>query len=124
MAFSSTEKVAIRKWLGAPAPFHALTVRLDTLITSVEASVDTVTAVQGWLAQLTAIETARNALQDQMQILDSDEAKFDAIRGDMGLCRQGRYYVGLIAQTLTFPPLRDVFAPPRIGSWSQVQGLP
>jgi len=124
MAFSATERVAIRKYLGAPAPFNALTVRLDTLITSVETSADTVTAVQGWLTELASIEAAVKDLRAQMQVLGADDGRIDCLRAQAGLFKEGRYYVGLLAQTLTFPPLRDVFTPTRIGSWSQVQGLP
>jgi len=117
MAFTESNKVQVRRWLGySPADLDQLRI-INSAMTLVQSTGDggqmpdntTETAITGWLTQLASIETAVQALYDQSQVLDADDASLDAARGQAVLARSGRMYVGFIADALNVSPKRDVF---------------
>ncbi len=118
MAFTETERVQIRRWLGFPAIFQQADPILESAITAVQSTADggarpdnsTELAIRGYLTELGTLETKWKDLYDQMQAFKLNNLTVDPLRGLAGIRQLGRQYVGHIADALSTKPRRDVFS--------------
>lgn len=110
MAFTATQKVQIRRWLGFPAIFRQESI-LESAMDSLDS--DTETAIGTWLTTLSTIETQLTTRYDQVEAIKTDELELDTARGNLVLYREIRRYVGHISDALRVPPKRDVTTGPR-----------
>lgn len=119
MAFSESERVQIRRWLGYSRMYASFNPILESVITNAQASGDggsmvdnsTELAVRGWLTELGTIETRMKELEDQMQAHKLGNLTVDPLRALAGLRSLGRQYVGHLSDALSAPLKRDVFSP-------------
>lgn len=116
MAYTETNRVKIRQWLGYSGVVYQ---NLEAAITASQSVADggnrpdnsTELAVKDWVVQLDAVLTSIQGLRTQAQILSAeDNLGIDAIRGIASLEKEGRLYVGFIADALCCRPARDVFS--------------
>jgi hypothetical protein len=124
MAYTSVERVKIRQWLGYSGIVYT---PLESQITATQSTADggsmpdaeTEGAIRGWLTQLDGVLTRIQGLRTQAQVLEATgDAKLDAARGIATLAKEGRLYVGFIADAVQCRPARDVFTPSRLLSGS------
>ncbi len=123
MAYTESERVQIRRYLGFPAIRQGDDPRLESAISSSQSRADggtmtdssTETAVRGYLTSLSAIETQLQNLWASMLATQIETIQIDPARGALALCMEGRRFVGHIADALDTRPLRDVFAAPGYG---------
>lgn len=114
-AYTQSDRQRIRQWLGYSGVVYQ---NLEAAISATQAVADggslqdstTQTAVQGWLTQLDAVLVAIQGLRTQAQVLRAEEATLDAYRGIATLEKEGRLYVGFLADALCCKPARDVFS--------------
>lgn len=119
MAFSSSEKAKIRKWLGYSPIFQGQYPALDAAIVAVQSTADggtladseTEDLIQGYLTKLDALDVRLEELRDQMEASVVDEVRADSARALLALYKEGRRLVGHIADALGALPARDVFSP-------------
>jgi hypothetical protein len=122
MAFSAAEKAKIRKWLGYSPIFQGQYPALDAAIIAVQSIADggtladseTEDLIQGYLTELDQIDTRLEELRDQMEASVVDEVKADSARAMLAVYKEGRRFVGHIADALGALPARDVFSPKRM----------
>jgi len=105
MAFTSTQRVQIRRWLGFPSLFRYESI-LESAMDGVD--VDTETVIVGWLSNLDTLETQLTVRYDQVEAAKVDELEIDTARGNLVLYREMRRYIGHISDALRTPPKRDV----------------
>lgn len=114
-AYTQSERQKIRQWLGYSGLVYQ---NLEAAITASQATSDggimpdtsTQVAIQGHLTQLDAVLVAIQGLRTQAQVLRADEATLDAYRGIATLEKEGRLYIGFLADALQCRPARDVFS--------------
>lgn len=119
MAFTETERVQIRRWLGFPALFLQQNPRLESAMTAVQSIADggarpdstTEVAIRGYLATLATYEARWADMREAFEASKTDELVTDHARAQMMLERTMRIYVGHIGDALDTSPARDVFTP-------------
>jgi len=121
MAFTEAERVQIRRYMGASAPYQQYVPALESAITSVQSEADggampdssTEDYIRDTvLDKLADIETQLEALWVRAGAMEADKVKSDAERGRVGLYREGRRFVGYLANALgRAVPYADVFSP-------------
>jgi len=113
MAFSESERVKLRRWLG----FSRHDRRLDVAITGAQseaeggtaADMSTEAAIRVDLESLGVLEQSMRALWSQAQALDADGLKIDVARAMSVLRSEGRRLVWHIGDALGTAPQRDAF---------------
>jgi hypothetical protein len=119
MAFTETERVQIRRWLGFPALYIQADPRLESAITTIQSTAEgggrpdnsTELAVRGYLATLATYEARWTDMREAFEASKTDDLVTDHARAQMMLERSMRLYVGYIADTMDISPRRDVFTP-------------
>jgi hypothetical protein len=118
VAFTTAEKLAIKKWLGFSL-FQNSDFRIDQAILAVQSTTDggtqpddsAVTEVRKQLGYLAQVEARQLDLHLQASVGTVDEIEVDAARGDIMLRQLGRQYIAVISGILGLAPYRDVFSP-------------
>lgn len=111
MAFTTTERVQIRRYMGASALYQNLDTRLESAIDAIEADATQETEVRGTLlAELILIDAAIKKARSAAIASAADGVSVDAYRGVIMLCREGRMYAQRLARILGFDePRGDAF---------------
>lgn len=118
MAWTESDRVTIRHYLGFAAIYTQADPRLENALTAIQAVSDGGTRpdnsselqVRGWLADLILIETNLRNLWNKAMALTVDELKVDPVRGMQMLRMEGRRLVTNLATILSTRPRRDVFS--------------
>lgn len=122
MAFTESDRVAIRRYLGFAGIFLEADPSLENAITTIQSVADGGTrpdntselAVKSYLTDLAAIEVKLKALWDCLGLGQVNKIVVDPLRAMLGLKTEGRRLVGYLADTLSTRPVRDVFSSPAI----------
>lgn len=122
MAFSESDRVAIRRYLGFAAIFLQADPRLESAITAVQSIADggsrpdssSETAIKGYLTDLASIEAKLKAAWDCLGLGQVNKIVVDPGRALLLLRSEGRRLVGYLADALSTRPVRDVFSSPSI----------
>ncbi len=120
MAWTETDRVQIRHYLGFADLFLQADPRLEQAITSVQARAEGGTRpddaaerqLRGWLGQLARIEARFEEMWDEAEALEMSDLRVDPARGLALLRSEGRRIVGSLARALDTAPLHDVFSAP------------
>ncbi len=120
MAFSETNKVQIRKYMGAGSIYLQLFPKLENAITAVQSTADggtrpdssTENEVKSYLTKLATVESNLEALQCQMQVVQAgkDEVTLNVAQGVRLLRSEGRRMIGTISRILACAPVWDFFS--------------
>jgi hypothetical protein len=120
MAFTESDRVSIRKYLGAGSLYLQLFPKLENAITIVQSLADggqrpdnsTELEIKTYLAKLVALETKMEQLHCQFQIDEAglDNVKLNASRALYVLRSEGRRYIGVISRILACAPTFDYFS--------------
>lgn len=122
MAYTESDRVQIRTYLGFGAIYLQLDPRLESAITSSQATSDGGTRpdnssellAKGLVTKLQAVDAAIDALLGLMGTYEADGkdgAKIDAAREDARLRKVGRTYVYRLARIFDTEPRADCYAP-------------
>lgn len=120
MAWLESEKVEIRKYMGAGSIYLQLFPKLENAIIAVQSVADggtrpdssTENSIRTYLTKLATVESNLESLQCQMQVVQAgrDEVTLDVKQGVMLLRSEGRRLVGAISRTLACAPVWDFFS--------------
>jgi hypothetical protein len=120
VAFTETNRVAIRKALGFAAIYIQADPQLENAITAVQSTADggtrpdssTETAILAYLTSLAAIDAILESAQGCLGTIQVDDVKMDSARGEAILKGRARRLVGHIGHALSTVPRYDVYSPP------------
>lgn len=118
MAWTESDRVQMRHFLGYSATFTQVDPRLESAITSTQSIVDggqrpdssTETAMRGVIADLQSIEAKLRTLWPLMHGLAVDETRADPVRGAMMLRSEGWRLACSLARFLDTRPIANVFS--------------
>lgn len=120
MAFSESDKVEIRKYMGAGSLYKQLFPKLENAIIAVQSVADggsqvdssTENSIKSYLTKLATIELKLEALQCQVQVVEAgaDEIKLNVAQGVSLLRSEGRRMIAAISRTLACAPTYDFFS--------------
>jgi hypothetical protein len=119
VAFTETNRVAIRKALGYAAIYIQADPMLESAITAVQSIADggsrpdssTEDAILAYLVSLAAIDALLESAAGCLSTIQVDDVKMDAVRGEALLKARARRLVGFIGDALSTAPLRDIYSP-------------
>jgi hypothetical protein len=119
VAFTETNRVAIRKALGFAAIYIQADPMLENAITAVQSVADggsrpdssTEDAILAYLVSLAAIDTILESAQGCLGTIKVDDVEIDAVRAEALLKSRARRLVGFIGDALSTQPLRDIYSP-------------
>ena len=114
MAFSETERVQIRRWVGGDFFYTFYDKQLESAINTAESigAGETEAYIRDvLLVELEALYQQLITLRPKLLILDADEIKIDPMRALMGVRSEGRRVSTQLANVLGFDqPLRDAWS--------------
>lgn len=128
MAFSESDRVSIRIYLGFGSLYLQADPRLENAITALQSVTDGGTrptndaelAAKSIIVELKDVDARIKALRDQQAATEVvGELKLDSAREQARLCQEGRRYVHRLARMLDTFPRADAFGPAPILSASQ-----
>lgn len=118
---TESERVQIRKYLGAGSLFYQLFPKLEAAITMIQSKVDggaqadssTEASVRDYITKLQSIEAKLEALHCQVQVIQAgkDEVTLNPAQGFYLLRNEGRRFIAVLSRTLDCAPLHDFFSP-------------
>ena len=121
MAFTESDRVQIRKYMGTGSIFLQLYPILENAISAVQALADggsrpdnsTELEIRVQLANIVNIETKITCLYDQLEIITAGQEKVEinATRALYVLKNEGRRFIGNLSRLLACAPMFDYFSP-------------
>jgi hypothetical protein len=122
VAFTETNRVAIRKALGFAAIYLQADPMLENAITTVQSVADggtrpdssTEDAILAYLVSLAAIDAVLEGTGGCVGTIKVNKIAMDAARGELIFRKRARGLVGYIADALSMRPRRDVYSAPEV----------
>tara|TARA_B100001123_G_scaffold393807_1_gene474067 strand:- start:2475 stop:2870 length:396 start_codon:yes stop_codon:yes gene_type:complete len=121
VAFTESDRVKIREYLGTSRLFEDYDPRVESAITAIQSTADGGAApddsselrIREYLASLEAIEVQLTSLQNKYLAVTADEVRVDCQRAMAALRSEGRRWVGRLSDILDCTPRHDAFGPGR-----------
>jgi hypothetical protein len=120
MSFTESDRVKIRKYMGAGSVFKQLFPKLENAITAVQSTTDggsqtdnsTELSILSIITKLETIETKIEGLYCQVQVVEVNkkEVVLNTAQGLYLLRSEGRRMIGVLSRTLACAPLYDYFS--------------
>lgn len=120
MAFTESDRVKIRKYLGSSSLYKQLFPKLENAITVVQsiadggsqASSDTELSIKTIISALESIETKITNLHCTVHVVEAGnkEAVLDTAKGMFLLKSEGRRLIGVLSRTLGVAPVYDYYS--------------
>lgn len=129
-AWTETERARIRHLMGRAPIFRDQDPLLESAMDAVLAVADggsqpdnaTQVMIQGWLTEITDLETRMKGLRSQLVALQLGTLQIDPLRALMALRMEARRFVHSIASILSTKPLHDVFSTGDYGNAGDLPG--
>ena len=120
MAFTESDRVSIRKYLGFAAIYQQADPELENAITAVQSIADggtrpdssTEDAILAYVVLLVAIDAEVESASGCLSTIKVDEVEMDPARGEAILLNRARRLVGHIGRALSTAPRFDVYSAP------------
>jgi len=132
MAYTESDRVQIRHFMGAGTVFLQLFPKLENAITATQSTADggtrpdssTETYAKTIITDLQAVETKLKALHCQVQVVEANQKEIvlNVAQGIFLLKSEGRRMVGNLSRVLACAPLYDAFSsqPPSADDFANI----